>query len=311
MVETPVLYIAYARPEYARQSFDAIKAVKPKKLYFYSNIARADRPDEIRRNNEVRAMAKEVDWDCELKTYFRDDYVDIFPSLWSAIDWVFANEEQAIVLEEDAVATQGFFEYCEFMLKHYKDEKDVWLISGNNFTPEYSPKGFDVFFSRYAGIWGWAGWRDRWEKIDRKMTSYPTEGKKALRNYFGSRIQAWQMGKRLDSTYRKAQKDGPWDLIFWYHMMVNNGKFARPSAPLVTNVETYGTNHDIRANLQKKTIIASQREHFFVSRIPDTISFCNSYDTRHYWKYRFFGTIKRKTIILINSVLISLKVKKI
>ena len=303
MVETPVLYIAYARPEYARQSFDAIKAVKPKKLYFYSNIARVDRPDEIRRNNEVRAMAKEIDWDCELKTYFREDYVDIFPSLWSAIDWVFANEEQAIVIEEDAVATQGFFEYCEFMLKQYKDEKDVWLISGNNFTPEYSPKNLDVFFSRYAGIWGWAGWRDRWEKMDRKMTNYPTEGKKALLNYFGSRIQAWQMGKRMDSTYRKAQKDGPWDLIFWYNVILNNGKFARPSIPLVTNVETYGTNHNPKANFRKKTITATTCEHFQVKNIPSRIEFCDIYDNGYFLKIRLIRTIKRRITCVINSFL--------
>ena len=32
--DVPVLYIAFARPEYARQSFNAIKAAKPKKFYF-------------------------------------------------------------------------------------------------------------------------------------------------------------------------------------------------------------------------------------------------------------------------------------
>lgn len=303
MVETPVLYIAYARPEYARQSFDAIKAAKPKKLYFYSNIARADRPDEIRRNNEVRAMINEVDWDCELRTFFRKDYVEIFPSLWSAIDWVFANEEQAIVLEEDAVATQGFFEYCEFMLKHYKDKKEVWLISGNNFTPEYSPKNLDVFFSRYAGIWGWAGWRDRWLKLDRRMTSYPTIGEQVIRDYFGSSFQAWVMKKRLDPTFRKAQIDGPWDLIFWYNVIVNKGKFAKPSIPLVTNVETYGTNHDPNAYFGNKVITAITCEHYPINRLPSSIEFCNSYDNRFFLKVRVMETIKRRITIFINKLL--------
>lgn len=303
MVETPVLYIAYCRPEYARQSFDAIKRAKPKKLYFYSNIAREGRPDEKKRNDEVRAMAKEVDWNCELKTFFREDYVDIFPSLWSAIDWVFQNEEQAIVLEEDAVATNGFFEYCEDMLKRYKNEKDVWLISGNNFTPQYSPKGLDVFFSRYAGIWGWAGWRDRWERMDRKMKGYPTEGYHVLKNYFGSCIQAWEMSKRLNKFYPLAQKDGPWDLIFWYNAMKNNGKFVRPRIPLVTNVETYGTNHNPDEILRKKAIQASVCEHFHASSAPFNIEFSNSYDNRYFWKHRVCGLIRRKLALIINKLL--------
>lgn len=303
MVETPVLYIAYCRPEYARQSFDAIKRAKPKKLYFYSNIAREGRPDEKRRNDEVRAMAKEVDWDCELKTYFREDYVDIYPSLYSAIDWVFENEEQAIVLEEDAVATMGFFEYCEDMLKRYKDEKDVWLISGNNFTPQYSPKGLDVFFSRYAGIWGWAGWRDRWIKVDRKMTSYPTEGSVVLRRYFGSRIQAWQMSKRLDKVYTLAQTVGPWDLIFWYNAMKNNGKFVRPRIALVTNVETYGTNHNPNETLRKKSIEVSVCDHFSVTSTPTSFDFSNSYDNKYFWKRRVLGVVQRKFALVLNKIL--------
>lgn len=303
MVNTPILYIAYARPEYARQSFDAIKAAQPKKLYFYSNIARADRPDEIRRNTEVRAMVNEIDWDCELKTYFREDYVDIFPSLWSAIDWIFANEEQAIVLEEDAVATNGFFEYCEFMLEHYRDEKDVWLISGNNFTPNYSPKNLDVFFSRYAGIWGWAGWRDRWQKLDRRMTSYPSIGKEAMKDYFGSGLQAWVMRKRLDPAYRKAQSDGPWDLIFWYNVIINNGKFAKPSKPLVTNVETYGTNHDPNAHFGNKVIRAAKCEHFTIKHLPSSVIFCDTYDNYFFFRIRLLETIKRRITIFINSII--------
>lgn len=304
MVETPVLYIAYCRPEYARQSFNAIKRAKPKKLYFYSNIAREGRPDEKRRNDEVRAMAKEVDWDCEVKTYFREDYVDIFPSLWSAIDWVFENEEQAIVLEEDAVATQGFFEYCEDMLKRYKDEKDVWLISGNNFTPQYSPKGLDVFFSRYAGIWGWAGWKDRWERIDRKMTGYPTEGYNVLKKYFGSGIQAKFMGKYFTDTYKLIDKQGPWDRIFWYTCANNMGKFVRPKVGLVTNVETYGTNHDSRATLNSsKKIEAVVCNKFIVKNVPSAISFDNHYDTQHFWAYRVLGMIQRKFAIFFNKII--------
>lgn len=34
MVETAVLYIAYCRPEYARQSFDAIKEQSPRNSIF-------------------------------------------------------------------------------------------------------------------------------------------------------------------------------------------------------------------------------------------------------------------------------------
>ena len=69
-MDTAVLFETFARPQYARQVFDQIKKAKPKKLYFYSNKARVDRPDEVRNNEEIRSWVKEVDWDCELHTFF-------------------------------------------------------------------------------------------------------------------------------------------------------------------------------------------------------------------------------------------------
>ena len=51
---------------------------------------------------------KEVDWDCELHTFFREEYVDVYTSVRGAMDWVFENEEQAIVLEDDCVPSVAF-----------------------------------------------------------------------------------------------------------------------------------------------------------------------------------------------------------
>lgn len=51
---------------------------------------------------------KEVDWDCELHTFFREEYVDVYTSVRGAMDWVFDNEEQAIILEDDCVPSVAF-----------------------------------------------------------------------------------------------------------------------------------------------------------------------------------------------------------
>lgn len=48
--DTPVLFITFARPEYAREVFNQIKLAEPKKLYFYNNKAHEDNVDEIYRN---------------------------------------------------------------------------------------------------------------------------------------------------------------------------------------------------------------------------------------------------------------------
>ena len=57
-MDTAVLFETFARPQYARQVFDQIKKAKPKKLYFYSNKARVDRPDEVRNNERNSFMGE-------------------------------------------------------------------------------------------------------------------------------------------------------------------------------------------------------------------------------------------------------------
>ena len=65
MVQSPVLFITFSRPEYARQTWESIKLAQPKVLYFYSNKARADRVEEQERNDEIRSYIKEINWDCD------------------------------------------------------------------------------------------------------------------------------------------------------------------------------------------------------------------------------------------------------
>lgn len=243
MVNVPVLMITFARPDYARQVFDAVKKAQPKVLYFYSNIARSDRPDEILRNKEIRGWLKEIDWDCDLHTYFRTEYVDLYTSVKGAMDWVFENEEKAIVFEEDCVPTPAFFSFCEQMLEKFKDDKRVWCVSGDNFL-NYNPSGYDYIFSHYHWMWGWASWADRWKKIcweDFKIDTfikchisyqlYKTKGQAKFREKEVKRIEPF-----LNET--KC-----WDYAFGIVIDQNNGVTVHPSRHLITNVGVSGVNH--------------------------------------------------------------------
>ena len=132
MVVTPVLFETFIRDDYARQVFDVIKRAKPLKLYFYSNKGR-NQGDEIEKNDRIRSWVKEIDWDCELHTFFREECVDVYTSLKGAVDWVFETEESVIVLEDDVVPTFAFFDFCDQMITKFKDDHRVWNISGDNF----------------------------------------------------------------------------------------------------------------------------------------------------------------------------------
>lgn len=251
MVENPVLFITFCRPEYARRSWEAIKRAQPRTLYFYSNKAREDRPDEVKRNEEVRAFVKEIDWECNLKKFFREEYVDIYTSLWGAMDWLFTNEETGIVLEEDCVASEIFFTYCDNMLKLHKDNKRISIISSNNRTPQFNPKNEDSFLTKFVGIYGWATWSDRWKRLDKNMKNWPKYRSKMIR-YFGFWAGCWYL-MWWQRMYMKIDVFNPWDSIFAYNNVIYDAYALVPVCNLVEDIGKYGTHHtmnETKANKQ-------------------------------------------------------------
>ncbi len=242
MVNTPVLFETFVRVDYARQVWEAIKTAQPKKLYFYSNKGRKDKEGEIERNNEIRSWVKEIDWDCELHTFFRDECVDIYTSLKGALDWVFTSEPEAIVLEDDCVPTPAFFSFCDQMIEKYRDNKKVWCISGDNFLG-YKPKDADFFFSQYHFMFGWASWSDRWKQITWDTLDIDTfYEKKIADGLYKTKKQARNRNKELVFLKKKVEDTKCWDYAFGYIIDFNKGVTVHPNEHLVTSVGLFGTH---------------------------------------------------------------------
>lgn len=300
MVVTPVLYITFARPEYASQSFAAIKAAKPKKLYFYSNKARSDRLEEVERNNEVRGYINQIDWECEVKTWFREEYVDVYTSLWGAIDWLFENEPMGIVLEEDCVASGAFFHYCDQLLPKYIDNSKIWIISGNNYTPEANPKKLDYFFVHSAHIYGWASWADRWHALDRKMTRWNELTWSKRITYSGSTFRAIWLWLKLRRIYKNIDIKSPWDYVFVYNRMLNDGLGIIPCKNLVADIGVDGVHHDSNSGSSTANFDFCHDDGFTIIYEPSKMEHCKSYDKYNFYHHDFYPTIKRKFLKLVN-----------
>ena len=261
MVNTPVLFQTFVRVDYARQVWDAIKQAQPKKLYFYSNKGRAEKQGEVECNNKIREWINEIDWDCELHTWFREECVDVYTSLRGAVDWLFNNEEEGIILEDDIVPTQAFFSFCDQMIKKFKNEKNVWYCSGDNFY-NLNPSGYDYIFSRYHWMYGWATWRDRWQKIrwdDFRIDEFITS--KLPYQLYKSPKQARKRIKQVEgfAEFLKHTKD--WDYAFGITIDQNLGFGVFPKEHLIRNIGIYGINH-------------SKVEEIFVNVKPHVVYSC-------------------------------------
>ena len=155
--DVAVLLIFFNRPETFRQVFDAVKKARPSKLYLYQDGARNEADNE--KVMACRKIAEEINWECTVSKWYREKNIGCDPSGYQAQRWLFQNEEQGIVLEDDVVPNQSFFPFCLELLKKYKYDERINMICGMNNLDIIEEVPESYFFSEYGSIWGWASWR--------------------------------------------------------------------------------------------------------------------------------------------------------
>jgi hypothetical protein len=231
----PVLLIIFNRPENTNAVFNAIRAVKPKQLFIAADGPRESRPEDVEKCNQTRSIIEIVDWDCDVKTLFREKNLGCKFGPSTAIDWFFEHVEYGIILEDDCVPHATFFPYCEELLTKYSDDTRVMMISGVNFLFDKVSIESSYFFSRYHLIWGWATWKRAWKLFDLTMLQYDKiVSERYLNSLFDTKLERnfWR------KIYTIAKKDQlqEWDYKWAYSMHVNNALCICPSVNLVQNI---------------------------------------------------------------------------
>ena len=143
----PVLFVFFNRKNTACESFKRIRNAKPAKLYLAQDGARKDKCGEDIIVKETReAILSMIDWDCEVKTLFQDENLGCGVGVFTAISWLFENEEMGVILEDDCVVTNSFFKFMEQMLRKYKEDQRIGMIAGSNLISGYTEHKTSYFF---------------------------------------------------------------------------------------------------------------------------------------------------------------------
>jgi len=165
---------------------------------------------------------------------FREKNLGCKVSVRSAIDWIFENETQAIILEDDIAFGQEFLATMDSWLNLFRERKDIFHLNGYNPLPRNSEPD-ESYLSRYTHVWGWATWKDRWTHYDRELKKWDAGGFRTLPgllgqglsdeffDYWGMQIALCQNG--LDT----------WDIQWLYSQWHYGGFSITPGARLTGN----------------------------------------------------------------------------
>lgn len=257
LLETPILFLVFNRQDTSEKVFKTIRESKPSKLYIASDGARESKKNEKQTVEMIRKMIVDgVDWECEVKTLFRDNNLGCKYAVSSAIDWFFENEEMGIILEDDCLPSLSFFWFCQELLILYKNDLRIWHITGNNLNPTWRRDNSSSYYfgSVYASIWGWATWRDRWKHYDVEMKDYSTfiaKGHIVDIADGGNSIK-----ERAGELSRISKGFDTWDYQWTFARWKNSGMSINPSINMIQNIgfgedaaHTINVN-DNRANME-------------------------------------------------------------
>lgn len=242
----PVLLLVFNRPDKTKLVFDHIRSARPSRLYVAADGPRADHPTDADTCAQTRAIADAVDWPCKVQTLFREDNLGCRYAVAGALDWFFEHEPEGIIIEDDILLDLSFFRFAAEMLEHYRDDPKVMMVSACNLvfglgdtTPHTGDDSYT--FSHYSQIWGWACWRETWEKYDHTLDDL--DSAQSIATLMSSEIKGLDMVRHWMWKFRKvrAGKIDTWDYSLLYSQWLHGGLCVIPRVNLMQNIGFDGT----------------------------------------------------------------------
>lgn len=254
---TPVAFIIFNRPETTARVFAEIRKARPTKLFVICDGPRKNRPDDVEKVAATREIIRKIDWECELITKFSDKNLGCKIGPADGISWVFEQVEEAIILEDDCMPDQSFFQFCQEMLNRYSHDQRISMISGDNFQFGFRRNTDSYYFSKYCLTWGWATWRDRWiNSYDVTLAKWPRIRNEGwLPDMLGS-VQDAKYWHDIFERVHSQKLDTAWDYQWFFANLLEGRMSITPSVNLISNT---GTGMDATHTKNESSILNVRR----------------------------------------------------
>lgn len=248
MLNTPVIYIFFNRPDVVKKTFQAIRSQRPRRLYLIADGPRAARPTDAERCRETRAAVENMlDWECEVTRDYSEVNLGSGKRIASGLTSALAKLGEGIVIEDDVLPAPAFFEFCSNMLERYRDTPAVHGISGYNPIGRYLPAEHRAVPALTHITWGWATWNRAWSAYRGELQGWNDS---TVREQIKAYVKDPLYFDELVRAFRVVQNRevDTWDYQ-WIFTMLYERRHAIVSA--VNLVENLGFMEDATHTFQK------------------------------------------------------------
>jgi hypothetical protein len=234
MLKTPIVLFVFNRPSFAQLLFSTISIIKPKILYIFADGPRLNNKEDLILCEETRKVFDYINWPCRVEKFYSKSNIGCRESIPRGLNHVFSSEEECIILEDDCIPEISFFQFCENLLEKYRYETKIMTIGGHRSDGPNEFDSFSYFFSKYPSIWGWATWKNRWQKYDLMMSEWlQLRNTSWLSNILSSSEEVSYWHIFFDKMLRGLDT---WDYALFFSCWLNQGLSIRPKVNMISNI---------------------------------------------------------------------------
>ncbi len=294
----PVVVFVYNRADHALETLNHLSEnylASESDLFIYCDNAKNEKAEEA--VEKVRTMVDNFSHQSNFKTVTvikAEKNKGLAASIIGGATEILEKYGKIIVVEDDLITSKDFLSYMNHALDFYEKNPKVWSVSGYTF-PLKSLKNYphDIYMSPRGCSWGWATWKDRFEKVDWNVTDF----EEFITN--PQRVKHFNEGgpDMADMLSRQVHgKINSWAIRWCYQESKENMFTVYPKESRIRNIgcDNSGTNC-VNSSLYDTTLISGDAACTFENLEPDRRimrEFCSMYD------YSRLGNIKRKLLRL-------------
>lgn len=250
---SPIVLFVYNRLDHTRQTVEALQKnelAKESELFIYSDASKNE--DVEQKVNEVREYIKTVDGFKKVTIIEREKNWGLANSIIDGVTKIINEYNKIIVLEDDLVTSPYFLKFMNKALEFYKNEENVYSITGYSFSDDIENIE-SSYFLKLTSSWSWATWSNKWQKFkrDKKDLEKTINGsniEKKLFNFDDSydyiNMAKLQLNDKINS----------WAIYWYLSVFRQNGLTLYPSKKLVKNIGFDGSGTHCSATEQKEDL---------------------------------------------------------
>ena len=229
----PIALFTYKKIKPLQATIEALQRnlhASGSELIIFSDAAKTQ--DDERTVAEVRAYLRSIEGFKDIRIIESKINKGLANSIIEGVTQVINTYGKVIVLEDDLITSMNFLAFMNQCLEQYQKTENVFSVSGYS-LPLSQQLRTDIYFTKRGSSWGWATWKDRWERVDWSVSDYDQ-----FRNDPNKIKKFNQMGSDMSSMLERQMqgKMDSWAIRWCYHQFKEQTYTVFPTISKIRNI---------------------------------------------------------------------------